>query len=527
MLQVLARRLSAAPLVGATLVLVVLPAVAAAVTAASRPWYASSDQAIMLLRVFDVGGDHTPLVGAWSRWGWAHPGPSAYWALAPFAQALGPAGALTGAGMLNAAAIVASIAVVVRRGDLAKAVTAALVVALVVHAGGVAHLVDIWNPRIAFFPFLLFLFIVWSVLSGDRWLLPAAAAVGSFAVQAHIGYGLVVGGLLLVAAARARLTRGEEDAGLTRPQRLLVWGSVAVLLVMWVPPVVQQVSTGPGNLTALIDYGRDPDGPAAGWSFAAGVFGWQMRPTGPWISGQDTNAVGFAVTGSAIPAVGFVVLVAASAWWAFRRGSLDTAWMGIIALVGTALAFVATAQIRGISVPYLVRWWWGIAALATLAVVWTVLEAASGRLRQVLVAGALIVLVATSGRTLLSLPAPVPGADTSRAIGGVSPLVARELDGTSSYLVRSVSSRTWGATGPALLLELERRGFDVAVEPGPLAELAYGEWRVAGAAEVDEIITIVDREDAEGGWEPPVDGRLLAAWEEPGAGVSVWASPAG
>lgn len=525
MLQVPARQRSAPPLTGAILLLVVaLPALAAAFAVAWRPWYAGSDQAIMLVRIFDVGGSHTPLVGAWSRWGWSHPGPSTYWALAPFAQVLGPAGALTGAGVINAASILGSVALVLRRGGRARAATAALALAVAVHAAGAGQLVDIWNPTIALFPFFLFLFLVWSVLCGDRWLLPAAAAVGSFSVQAHIGYALVVAGLLLAAAVRTALARRHDDVSLTRPQRLLVWASAATLLVMWLPPLVEQASAGRGNVTALIRYGMEPDEPAAGWSYAVGVFGWQLRPTGPWLSGQEVNGLGFTVTGSAVPALGSVLVVALATCWAARRGARDVAWLGVISLLGAGLALVATAQVRGIPVPYLVRWWWGIAALATLTVAWALLEATSGRVRQVLLGAALVALVVTSGRTLLSLPAPVPGAEVSRAIGAVAPGVADQLDPAGRYLVRSVASSTWGAPGPGLLLELERRGFDVFVDPAPLAGSAYGERRVAAPAEVDEIITFVDRLDADG-WAPPRGSRLLATWEDDDVGATVWASP--
>jgi hypothetical protein len=540
-LPVVTRARIAWPLPGLLVLGVALPVLAAVVSAGWQQWYASSDHAIMLMRTADVGGRETPLVGAWSRWGWSHPGPIVYWLIAPLVRVLGQQGALVSGGLINTAAIAGSVWVVAWRAGVAKAAAAALVVALVVHTAGSEKLVDIWNPTIAFFPFLFFLFLVWSVVGGDRWLFPVAVAAGSVSVQAHVGYAIVVGGLLVVATVWALVARRGDRTPWSRSQQLVAGMAAAAVLVMWAPVVVEQLTGDPGNLSALAEYGADPDEPAAGWSYAGGVAGWQLRPNGPWLTGQEVGYLGFTRSGPALPAIATVTAVAAATWWAARRRDDparrddtapadaarpgDTARLGALSLVGAAFALVATAQVRGIPVPYLVRWWSGIAALATLTLVWAVLDATSGRVRQVLVAAAVVGLCVTSGITLLSLPTRLPGADISRAIAAVGPTVAAELEPSGRYLIRTAAVNTWGAPGPALQLDLERRGFDVFVEPGPLAALTFGEQRVAEVSEVDEIVTIVGREDAEAGWTPPAGSRLLTRWEDGEDGVAVWASP--
>ena len=52
-------------------------------------WRPVGDIALTTLRIDDVGGSNTPLLGAWSRWGWAHPGPLMFWLLAVPASVLG------------------------------------------------------------------------------------------------------------------------------------------------------------------------------------------------------------------------------------------------------------------------------------------------------------------------------------------------------------------------------------------------------------------------------------------------------
>ena len=79
---VLARARRAAPVAFAAAVLV------GATVDSFRTWYPHGDLAVFGFRLDDVTS-HPPLVGAYSRYGWSHPGPLLYYALwAPY-QAVG------------------------------------------------------------------------------------------------------------------------------------------------------------------------------------------------------------------------------------------------------------------------------------------------------------------------------------------------------------------------------------------------------------------------------------------------------
>ena len=54
-----------------------------------RHWFPVSDLAIFDMSVRDVWTAHPPLTGLWSRPGWSHPGPLAYWLVALFSGPLG------------------------------------------------------------------------------------------------------------------------------------------------------------------------------------------------------------------------------------------------------------------------------------------------------------------------------------------------------------------------------------------------------------------------------------------------------
>jgi hypothetical protein len=64
--------------------LVLLPLVVALISLIGTHWPPSSDDAVEVLRIRDVGTRHTPLVGMDSRLRWSDPGPFLFWVLAPF-----------------------------------------------------------------------------------------------------------------------------------------------------------------------------------------------------------------------------------------------------------------------------------------------------------------------------------------------------------------------------------------------------------------------------------------------------------
>jgi hypothetical protein len=176
--------------------------------------------------------------------------------------------------------------------------------------------------------------------------------------------------------------------------------------------------------------------------------------------------------------------------------------------------------VTGLFVPYILRWWWAVAALAAVTVVHAVLDAAvpeGGRagiapaLATLAGAGAVVLVVAAGA------PAPLPFEDVSEALAEVRDPVAAALDPDATYLVRGVDAATFGASGHGLFLDLERQGFDVRADRLDTAELAYGEWRLAAPAEVDGIVTIVSGADAAAGFRPP-DGAALVARSGPSSG---------
>src|SRR4029450_3876897 len=85
--------------------------------------------------------------GAYTVKGWAHPGPLLYWLGAPLFRLSGEdARSLDWtAALINAASVVAVVAVAWRRGRTALTLAALVLVALLVHGIGPGMLTDLWE----------------------------------------------------------------------------------------------------------------------------------------------------------------------------------------------------------------------------------------------------------------------------------------------------------------------------------------------------------------------------------------------
>jgi len=196
---------------------VLIPLAVSIAAVARREWHPSSDVALELFQVNEVGGSRTPLTGAWSKWGWDHPGPMLFWILAPFTWLFGTNGALIGTIVINGTAMAGGDFVAQRRGGDPLAVWSASLLLLLSIGLGPEHLFDPWNPWVAVLPFFPFLLLAWSVGEGDLAMAPYFVVAGSFLVQTHVGYAPLVAGMglfaLVMAISTLRRSRSRPPGG--------------------------------------------------------------------------------------------------------------------------------------------------------------------------------------------------------------------------------------------------------------------------------------------------------------------------
>lgn len=489
-------------------ILVVLPVVVALISLLGTHWHASSDDALELLRVRDIGGRHTPLTGAQSRFGWNHPGPLLFWLLAPFYRVFGETGVLFGVGLLNGVALVGALFLARRRGGLEFVVILSIALLVLLRALGSTVLIDPWNPWVAVLPFLAFVLLAWSVAERDFATLPWIVAVGSFLVQTHVGYAPIVigvGGTAGVLAFYGPRIEWRGDSWWNVRRASIVAAVVGV--VLWIAPIVQQFAGHPGNLGEIVRYFRHPTEAAAGLRTGWGIMGNELG--GAWIRGNDAPT-GVVATGNVIPSLALLGATAALGVVAWRRARGRVARLAFLLVASAGVGVVAGARITGLRGTYLVRWWWVLCALLCASLVWSayLLLARPLRTRPLTATGvgiaALLSIVVSWG----GLPARVPFPNDSAALAELTPIVAQHLDMHQPYLVTFLDSRDLGAIGSGLYLDLAQRGYNVKVTDN--FGSAFGRWRVGDANHVAATVTVVASDDIAHGWSPPRGAQRIA-----------------
>ena len=241
-----------------------------------RTYRTGGDWAFIEMRTRDVFSGDSPLTGAWSRYGWNHPGPVLYHLLAVPYWLTGSSwrGLWIGAMLINVAALVAAVRLHEPRsvaGDVSEpldvgAWSAAWAIAIAgvwsIAAGPVQLFTDPWNAAIVVLPVLTMVAAAGAVLLGDRRGVAVAAVVFVATAQTHAAYGVLLLPLVLVALV----------VGFVRWRRFtLLWCGIASLLM--IPALVDTIVDWPGNFYRSIRFTLTADEPAVGMVQAVRVIG--------------------------------------------------------------------------------------------------------------------------------------------------------------------------------------------------------------------------------------------------------------
>jgi hypothetical protein len=507
--------------------------IVALVVLARRTWYPILDLAMTELRVRDVGTSHPPLIGLVGRIGplgrqGSHPGPLSFWALWPVYRTFGASSwALEVSTVaLHLVAVATSLWLAFRRAGVKLMIAVGAVLAVLLHAYGPATLTQAWNPYLPLMFFITFLLAAWSVVDDDLPMLPVMVLAGSFCAQTHVPYlGLTVAlaGVVITFAAWS-VYRRRRAPGVTR--RFAMWIAVAagVLVVMWIPPVLDQIRHDPGNFSVLSDYFRNPPEDPIGVRRGLDVWLVHLNPwhlVRPLVTADQTRVA----VGSPVPGVLFLGTWIASAVVAWRLRHRALIRLNLVLAVAVVLALVSMIRIFGLVWYYLVLWAWGITALMAVAVVWTAaalvsrrLDRATGARAAAVGVGALVTIAAlfsalfTADATSVDLPAE----RLSETLGVLVPRTVDALDQPSApgggrdgrYLVTLRDPVDIGAMGYGLMNELDRHGFDIGVLE------AYGpgatRYRVREPADATGVVHLAIGNDDIATWRAKPGAREVA-----------------
>jgi hypothetical protein len=300
-------------------------------------------------------------LGPYSRFGWYHPGPSYIYSLVPFYLASGqhPLGLTVGAAAINVIAF-AGIAWTLCR-HASGVMSVAVVAMLAAYLWRVPDvLTSLWNPHVLLLPYALLIVSGAVVASGRLALLPLIALLATFVTQTHVGLGpaaIAVGGGALIAGVRMhhRLPRHSVVTGWS----LWLWLGVStlVLLIVWLPPLYDQVA-GTGNMGRLLTFfGSKADRPLAKETLTVWT-GTLLQP----LTANLRTAWGGALppmprdTWVAWFAVSEVLLLFFGGEWAAGRGRFVEAWLCRLSVIASLVALLAIGRIRGGVVDHLTFW---------------------------------------------------------------------------------------------------------------------------------------------------------------------------
>ena len=509
----------------ASVVAALVPVIVAAARAIRRGWLPVGDNALFAIRTNDVFTiDHQPLLGTWSSASGSaqvevnHPGPLLFELLAVPARLFeGGTGIALGVAILNSAAIIGIAVFAHRRGGPLVATVAMAVAAALGWSMGSELLFEPWGPHSVLLPFLFFLVLVWSVTTGDLVALPLALFVGSFVLQTHLSYSLLVpvlsawavAGLLLELGRRRRDTPDTWPGQRLRAARAGVVAAV-VLVVSWLPPLIEQFTgDGKGNLSRLAEAAGDP-GNATGFSLGSRLLASVVALPPWWFRNSFRNALDESAspTGwrpTSVPvAVGALVLVvgllALGVWDARRRGDREDSQLlvtGALALVvALATSVISPIGFFGVAA-HQFRFLWPVGAFVWFALLIAVVRHFAER---PVPAARLVGGFAIATVVIAALNLPTNGESTSFQASSIAvvhdlskQLGEHDIDG----VVRVDGTAAFGDPyGSAVMAELQRRGIPFVVGTGLVARRHLGAGRAATGDDADAVLTVVYRDAA-------------------------------
>ncbi len=324
----------------------------------------------------------TQLLGPYSRFGWNHPGPAYLYAIAPTYELLGRtrAGIRVGALVVTLLTVLAILLLSRKQlGFRRFCVVAPLLAGYLLYMGSALR--SIWNPYVTVLPLVLLILCCAAIAVGRNWALPAAAFVTSFVVQTHVMYLPVA----LVATATAVimrfLGRSIERSGSKRSAAPWWIAAGIVLAVMWAPPVIEEISNSPGNISSLVSFFLEQGGEERGLIppllAVAGAASW------PALRVLEVLGLGrFPAAQQAASIALLTLLLALSAWaWLRERkyGNHFNAALLVISWTGFAAALWSATRIVGEVHGYLVFWISSLMLVALIAAAGTFSLAVFGR----------------------------------------------------------------------------------------------------------------------------------------------------
>lgn len=442
-------------------------------------WLPIGDYRTLQLRVSDVGGSETPIVGVYSRYQWNHPGPLLFYVLAIPFRLTGSSdiGLLLGALAINLAAIGSALWIAARAGRR-EFVLVGFFLALLCFGMNPAGVADPWNPTLVILSLFAAAIAAWRVIFGDRVAAVVLVLFGSFAVQCHVGSALPIA-LLIGIGAIALAVRSVRSSTLRHDRHTAVL-ALLIAVVCWIPPLLEQATNSPGNMRLIFDFLRNPPLEATGYSAGLRITFRFLSVPGNWVRGAEPTFINASIntSGWAIPWA--LIALGGATWWAWRKRWRSEFALCVVVGSLVVVSALAASRIVGTPLPYLLRWMWAVAALTWLAAAAVALRqlacTAFGRRHatNVVVTATIVVLLALTLRGVNLTPLRLSESWT-RAIAALTPVTLEAIKDVPGPIYLADGYGLDGSAGLDLLARAEAAGLDV--RRGPDWAYIYGNKR--------------------------------------------------
>jgi hypothetical protein len=381
-------------------------------------------------------------------------------------------GLLLGALAVNGLSLFVIVRTLLRRGGVALAAGGIACFGFAMWTLGASWLWYPWNPNIVLLPFAAFVVLTWAVSMGSGRDLPFLAVVGSFLIQSHVAYGLAVVGLSACACFLLWQDRGHasEIGEAPAPIRRSVVATGIVIVLLWLPPVIDAVLRGGGNFRDLADFWLGGGDKSLGVVPALKLMALAFSTRAPWLGFSEPTKLFAGVVPLGVPVpIGFIFLVVATGI-AARRKDRPALVLCLVVLLGIGLGIVSLSRIVGVPYTYLIYWTRILAAAGWLASAWALGRALPGRLgarsRKAGAAGAVVIMLVVA--VLFGWSAARAGIGPreeqklSAELASIVPRVATMLRHASGPVFVDAASKFYpGTFQPGLMLALEQRGIPV------------------------------------------------------------------
>lgn len=522
----------------------VSPIVVAAVRNGLAGWQPTLDAAITTVRIRDVISAHPPLVGLAAQTSfeaseqYSYLGALQFYLLALPVRVLGVTWGVTlGMAAINAGAAVTALWLVRRRAGEHAAVLAALFVSALCWTLGSQMLIEPAPVSVGIVPMFAFLVAAWAAADGDRAGLAVTVVVANYLVLTHpkfivVAPVLAVFAIVLWARQRLELRRvfpSRFDRHWRRDRRVL-WGCGAFTVLVWLPPLFDEVRSGGGNLGRFVDAAMSgqADELQSGaleptFSGALGMLTAVTAVPPAWLPGSFADPPFDRLGGGTPFVVGLVcalVLAGLLAWVTLLARRRDDPIVGRAVAVGVVAwaAYLATALLNPDSYGFRARYFyelWPLGAFLWLVVMIGLLRGPGRRLVES-TDGAGAATLAVLASTVLVAAAALPYADHAEAKSAplippatqIRDTVAAEYADSGPVLVLMdlTTSRLW----PAVMLGLQDADVPIRVVGSTMVQQFGGARDYAVHRDAERTLVLSDS------WIPPPPGaRKVAEFDLP------------